>query len=232
MLRPPRRAAQTRVSWSACRPGSRRRPCGSGWRRAAPPARPTNSRKSRTASEAQVPRRTRRPALRMRAATCTPWPLDDHEALPRAVCRTSASKSASWCRIGVSGADHDRCEEAVDEPANGPTLTTTATKQRRGIIVVRGCRRNHHRTREQAAQPFQMVMVARTGKHFHPHRMASRHVGVKQGLDPIADRRSGYRAETRPTRRYRSESPEAAGTQLVEIALPTGAAQAAAPPRR
>ena len=161
---------------------------------------PHNSRKSRTAREAKVPRVARRPALQMRVATCTPWSRDPS--------RGAAQRRVPNQRVEVGvvvqdrrvDADRDRCDEAIDEPANGLTLTPTAAKQRGGIIVVRRCRRNHHRTREQSAQPFQVVLVARAGKHFHPHRMASRQLGVKQGLDPIADRRSGTAQKLDPRR--------------------------------
>ena len=80
---------------------------------------------------------------------------------------------------GDSGSDCHGCDEAVDEAPKGVAVPATAAKQGGRLVVVCGCRRKHGRTRKQAAQAFQVMLVSGTGKHLHPDRITGRDLTVK-----------------------------------------------------
>ena len=80
---------------------------------------------------------------------------------------------------GGGGTDGDGCDQAVDEAAQGVAFPATAAKQGGRLVVVRRCRGKHGRTRKQAAQAFQVVLVSGTGKHLHPDRITGRDLTVE-----------------------------------------------------
>ena len=85
---------------------------------------------------------------------------------------------------GDGGSDGDGCDEAIDEAPKGVAFPATAAKQGGRLVVVCGCRRKHGRTRKQAAQASQVVLVSGTGKHLHPDRITDRRSGPSQKLHP------------------------------------------------
>ena len=80
---------------------------------------------------------------------------------------------------GDGGSDGDGCDEAIDEAPKGVAFPATAAKQGGRLVVVCGCRRKHGRTRKQAAQASQVVLVSGTGKHLHPDRITGRDLTVE-----------------------------------------------------
>ena len=74
-------------------------------------------------------------------------------------------------RIGANG---NRADETIYQPANSlPFPATDAIQSGRILIVQRPCGKNG-RTREQPAQVHQMPFVTRPGEYFHPNCIADR----------------------------------------------------------
>ena len=116
--------------------------------------------------------------------------VDVRDRIARLPVRVQVVAGLAAVEVGVvmqdgdGGSDCDGCDEAVDEAPKGVAFPATAAKQGGRLVVVCGCRRKHGRTRKQAAQASQVVLVSGTGKHLHPDRITDRRSGPSQKLHP------------------------------------------------
>lgn len=88
---------------------------------------------------------------------------------------------------GEAGADCYRCDETIDQLANGLSPSPTQSMDGSSLVVVHRPSRNRCGPREQAPKIMQVPLVPGSGQNLHSNGVADRNPVVQQHLDTITD---------------------------------------------
>ena len=101
---------------------------------------------------------------------------------------------------GRAGANGNRTDETVDQPADGLALAPTAAIEYGRLLIVHRFRRKYDCSRKKTSQAPQMLLVSCAGKYFHADRVTDRGLDLEQGVDTLTDRRPGVAEKLDPRR--------------------------------